>query len=111
MQKLRKDRVIEFVEGLHREVVVGVFKPTLQGCVQVKKSSWRKYLIKFAEFIREERTIGILRGGFATSREPSYLGKVQGRYNNVFPRGSKLRRGRAVDQDHEGRWIHKHIMG
>jgi hypothetical protein len=29
MEKLRKDRVIEFVEGLHREVVVGVFKQAL----------------------------------------------------------------------------------
>jgi hypothetical protein len=25
-------------------------------------------------------------------------------------KGLKLRRGRAVDQDHEGRWIHTHIV-
>jgi hypothetical protein len=38
------------------------------------------------------------------------LGKVQGRYGDVIPKGSKLRRGGAVDQDHEGRWIHMHIV-
>jgi hypothetical protein len=35
---------------------------------------------------------------------------VQGRYDDVFPKGSKLRRGGAIDQDHEGRWIHMHIV-
>jgi hypothetical protein len=38
------------------------------------------------------------------------LGKVQGRYGDVIPKGSKLRRGGAVDQDHEGHWIHMHIV-
>jgi hypothetical protein len=44
----------------------------------------------------------ILRGEFVNHRKPLDPRKVQGRYGDVFPKGSKLRRGRAVDQDHEG---------
>jgi hypothetical protein len=33
---------------------------------------------------KEERTVGILRGEFATSREPLDLTEVQGRYVSVF---------------------------
>jgi hypothetical protein len=91
--------------------VVGVFKQALQGCVQVNKSSWRKYLIEFVEFIREEWTVGIPRGDFATSHESSDLGNMQGSYDDVFPKGLKLRRGGAIDQDHKGRWIHTCIVG
>jgi hypothetical protein len=43
-------------------------------------------------------------------RKPLDLGKEQGRYGDVFPKGSKLRRGKAIDQDHEGHWIHTHIV-
>jgi hypothetical protein len=50
------------------------------------------------------------RGEFANHRKPLDLGKVQGRYDDVFPKGSKLRRGGAIDQDHEGRWIHTYIV-
>jgi hypothetical protein len=90
--------------------VFEVFKQALQVCTQVNKSSWRKYLIHFAEFIRKERTVEIPQGEFANHRKPLDLGKVQGRYDDVFPKGSKLRRGGAIDQDHEGRWIHMYIV-
>jgi hypothetical protein len=86
VEKLRKDRVIEFVEGLHREVVVGVFKQALQGCAQVNKSSWRKYLIHFAEFIRKERMVGIPRGEFANHRKPLDLGKGAGKIQRCIPK-------------------------
>jgi hypothetical protein len=59
MEKLRKDRALEFIKGFHREFVVGVFKQALQGCVQVNKSLGRKYLIHFAEFIRKEQMVEI----------------------------------------------------
>jgi hypothetical protein len=62
---------------------------------------WRGTLSRFAGFIRK-KTVGILRGEFATSRESLDLGEVQGRYGNVFPKGSKLRRGRAVDPSQPG---------
>jgi hypothetical protein len=35
---------------------------------------------------------------------------VQGRYDDVFPKGSKLRRGRTVDQGHEDCWIDSNIV-
>jgi hypothetical protein len=34
----------------------------------------------FVDFLEEERTVGILHGGFATSREPLPLIEDQGRY-------------------------------
>jgi hypothetical protein len=43
-------------------------------------------LSHFADFSKEERTVGILRGGFMTSRESSDLAEVQGRYDRVFQR-------------------------
>jgi hypothetical protein len=42
-------------------------------------------------------------------REPSDLTEEQGRYGEVFPKGSKLRRGRTVDPSHKGRWIYTWI--
>jgi hypothetical protein len=90
--------------------VFEVSKQALQVCTQVKKSSWRKYLTHLTQFIRKERTVGIPLGEFANHRELLDLGKVQGRYDDIFPKGSKLRRGGAVDQDRKGRYIHTHIM-
>jgi hypothetical protein len=40
------------------------------------------------------------------SREPLDLTEVQGRYNNIFSKGSKLRRGRTVDLSHEDHQIY-----
>jgi hypothetical protein len=59
---------------------------------------------------KEERTVGILRGGFAIIRGPLDLGEVQGRYCRYSLRGLKLRRGRAIDPSHEGRWIYTYIV-
>jgi hypothetical protein len=42
----------------------------------------------FADFIKDGRTVGILRGGFAISRESSDLKEVQGRYCK-YPREVK----------------------
>jgi hypothetical protein len=64
---------------------------------EVNKSSWRKCLFHSAGFIRKEQMVGILRGEFVNHRKPLDLGKAQGRYGSVFPRGSKLRRGGAFD--------------
>jgi hypothetical protein len=90
--------------------VFEVSKQALQVCAQVSKSSWRKYLTHLAEFIRKEWTVGIPLGEFTNYHEPLDLRKVQGRYSDVFPKGSKLRRGGAIDQDPEGHWIHTHIV-
>jgi hypothetical protein len=49
-------------------------------------SSTKGTLSHFAESSKEERTVGILRGEFATSREPSDLTEVQGRYRENFGR-------------------------
>jgi hypothetical protein len=47
---------------------------------------------------RKERTVEILRGDFANHREPLDLAEVQGGYGEYFSsKGSKLRRGRAID--------------
>jgi hypothetical protein len=40
----------------------------------------------------EERMVGILQGGFAMFHGPLDLKKVQGRYDDVFLEGLKLRR-------------------
>jgi hypothetical protein len=42
-------------------------------------------------------------------REPLDLTEEQGRYDEVFPKGSKLRRGRTIDPSHKGRWIYTWI--
>jgi hypothetical protein len=42
-------------------------------------------------------------------REPLDLAEVQGRYDEVFPKGSKLRRARTVDPSHEDHWIYAWI--
>jgi hypothetical protein len=59
---------------------------------------------------RKGRTDENLRGDFAKFHGPSDLGEVQGRYSDVFPKGSKLRRGRAIDQDHKDRGIYTYIV-
>jgi hypothetical protein len=82
-----------------------VFKQVSQVCMQVDEFHGGT-LSHFAEFIKEERTVGILRGEFATSREPLDLTEVQGRYNEGIPKGSKLRRGRAIDPSHKDRRIY-----
>jgi hypothetical protein len=51
---------------------------------------------------KEETTVDILRGEFAILQGPLDLGEVQGRYNDVFPKGLKLRRGRAIDPSQPG---------
>jgi hypothetical protein len=57
--------------------------------------------------IHQERTDGRnFRGDFANHRKPSDLGKVQGKYGDVFLKISKFRRGRAVDPSHKGRRIY-----
>jgi hypothetical protein len=58
----------------------------------------------------KEQMDEILRGDFANLREPLDLAEVQGRYDIIFSRGSKFRRGRAVDPSHKGRWIYTYIM-
>jgi hypothetical protein len=40
----------------------------------------------------KSRTIEILQGEFANHHEPLDLGELQGRYGDVFPKDSKLRR-------------------
>jgi hypothetical protein len=60
----------------------------------------------FADFSKEERTIGILQGEFVNHREPLDLGELQGRYDDRFPKGSKLRWGRAIDPSHKGHRIY-----
>jgi hypothetical protein len=50
--------------------------------------------------------VSILIGGFTAFRGPLYLKRVQGRYNNVFSKGPKLRRGRTIDPSHEDRRIY-----
>jgi hypothetical protein len=52
----------------------------------------------------KRRTVGILCGEFAKSREPSDLTEEQGSYNEYSQR-FKLRRGRTVDLSQQGRWI------
>jgi hypothetical protein len=106
LEKLRKVRPSKIIEGSKQgSLCLEVFKKASQVCTQVDEFHGGT-LSHFAEFIKEERTVGILRGEFAKSREPLDLTEVQGRYNRVFPRGSKLRRGRAVDPSHKGRWIY-----
>jgi hypothetical protein len=46
---------------------------------------------------------------FANFREPLDLTEEQGRYGEVFPKGSKLRRGRTVDPSHKDRRIYTWI--
>jgi hypothetical protein len=46
----------------------------------------------FADFSRKERMVGILQGEFVIIRGPLDLTEVQGRYNIIFSRGSKLKR-------------------
>jgi hypothetical protein len=58
------------------------------------------------KFLR--KTVGILCGEFAKSREPSDLTEEQGSYNEYSQR-FKLRRGRTVDPSHKGRWIYTWI--
>jgi hypothetical protein len=41
---------------------------------------------------------------------PSDLVEVQGRYGLIFIEGSKLRRGKAVDQVHGDYWIYTYIV-
>jgi len=60
----------------------------------------------FRGITKEERTVGIFRGGFTTSREPLDLTEVQGRYGEVFPNSSKLRRNRTIDLSHKDHWIY-----
>jgi hypothetical protein len=66
----------------------------------------KEYLVHFSEIAKEERMVGILRGGFVNSREPLDLTEEQGRYVKVFATSSKLRRGRTVDPSHKGHQIY-----
>jgi hypothetical protein len=67
----------------------------------------RSTLISCAEILRgKERTVEILRGEFKNFHEPSDLLEKQGRYGEVFLKGSKLRRGRTVDLSHKDRRIY-----
>jgi nitrate reductase assembly molybdenum cofactor insertion protein NarJ len=77
--------------------VFEVFKQALQVCTQVNKSSWRECLIHFTEFIRENGRSRIPLGEFTNHHESLDLAKVQGRYNDTFPKCSKFRRGGAID--------------
>jgi hypothetical protein len=52
----------------------------------------------------------ILQGDLAKFRGPLDLGKLQRRYDDVIPKGLKLRRGKAVDQGHKGRRIYTYIV-
>ena len=47
---------------------------------------WERTLDPFAEFIRKEQTVGILRGESTNLRELSDLVDAQGRYSGVFPK-------------------------
>jgi hypothetical protein len=62
-------------------------------------------LSHFVDFTKEERTVGILRGGFAISHEPSDRSKVQGRYASI-PKRFEAQEGQVVDLSHKGRRIY-----
>jgi hypothetical protein len=47
-------------------------------------SSAEEHLVISQKSPRKERTVSILRGGFATSHEPLDLTEKQGRYGEVF---------------------------
>jgi hypothetical protein len=90
--KLRKDRSLNSSKDCTEKLWL---KYSSRRCkfAQVNKSSWRKYLIHFAEFIRKERTVGIPRGEFANHRKPLDLGKVQGRYDECIPKRFQAQEG------------------
>jgi hypothetical protein len=50
----------------------------------VNKPSWRK-----------EQTVGIPQREFMNHHKPLDLGKVQGRYDDVFPKGFKAQEGQS----------------
>jgi hypothetical protein len=91
------------------KVVLEVFKKALQVFTKGEQVP-QKEQYHFVEVTGKKWTVKIPPTEFTNNCKTLDLGKEQGRYDNVFPKGSKLRRGRVVDQDHDGRWIHTHIM-
>ena len=60
--------------------------------------------------IGKKRTVDIPLGEFMKIHGLLDIAEVKGRYDIIFFRGSKLRRGRAVDSSHEGCWIYTYIV-
>jgi hypothetical protein len=58
----------------------------------------KEYLFISQESSRRNWTVGILRGEFTKSREPSDLAEEQGSYGECFSK-CKLRRNRAVGSE------------
>jgi hypothetical protein len=66
--------------------------------------------VRLTEMVKEEQTDEVLQGESVNLREPLDLTEVQGIYDEVFSRGSKLRRDRTADPSHEDRWIYAWIL-
>jgi hypothetical protein len=62
--------------------------------------------VRLVEIVKEEWMDGVLEGESANLRESLNLTEVQGRYDEVFSRGSILRRDRTADPSHEDRLIY-----
>jgi hypothetical protein len=108
-EKIRKDRPLSLlknnVDKLCLEVSRGVVSLRASGRV-----SKEEHLIISQEPLEKEWMVVILRGESANLHESVDLVDVQGRYDNVFPKGSKIRRRRTVDQGHEDCWIDSNIV-
>jgi hypothetical protein len=103
-EKLKKDKAFETIKGLHKSGTLKACKKASQ-VVHRWTSLWRNTW-SFVGIPKEGRTVGILQGGFMTSRGPLDLTEVQGRYSGVLSRGSKLRRGRTIDPSHKDHRIY-----
>jgi hypothetical protein len=68
-----------------------------------------EYLVHFAEIIRKDRRSEFSEESSRYFRGLLDLAEEQGRYGEVFSKGSKLRRGRTIDPSHKGRWIYTWI--
>jgi hypothetical protein len=85
VEKFRKDKAFETVEGLHRSCTLKACKEASKVCVQVDEFRGGT-LGHFADFAKEGWTVGILRGEFAIFRGPSDLMEEKGRYCRYFER-------------------------
>jgi hypothetical protein len=83
VEKFRKDKAFETVKGLHRSCTLKACKEASKVCVQVDEFR-RGTLGHFADFAKEGRTVGILRGEFTIFRGPSDLMEEKGRYCRYF---------------------------
>jgi hypothetical protein len=80
VEKLRRDRPSNLLKDSAGKLCLEVGKKRRKFASRWT-SSVEEHLVISQDFIKEERTVGILRGEFATFREPLDLTEVQGRYD------------------------------